>query len=125
MRGEQPLRPGQLATRNRAVIDQVMVGSSLVHDFGAARKRTGARAYHARGSQVHFGRAYHMLKVSGLAAPVVSGVCGLDVFIIRTAVEHHVSIGMSDTSIGVVCGLVTVQDVASVVNFGLAAQLEY
>ena len=66
-----------------------------------------------------------MFEASSFSSDVVGSMSGLDVLIIRSAIEHDVAIRGGVAGVGVVIDRIGIEDVGAVVNLRLAAQFEY
>src|ERR1700730_12595173 len=113
----------QFARGDGAVINQVVVGTGLLHDFSGEGEGGGRGYDNAVAAKAKSCGCGNVVKTPGLAGQVVDSMTGLDVVVIRAAVEGKVAGGSGLAAVGVVGDFVSPQDVGAIVNFGVAAQL--
>src|SRR4029077_14800687 len=65
----------------------------------------------------------HTIESSGFGADIVSAVTGLDVLIVRAAVQHNVALQIAVSRVRVVRDLIRIQDVRAIVNLHSAPQV--
>ena len=119
---ELPLGMGKFAGRNGAVIDEVVIGTGLFHDFAGEGKWSGRGQHHAVAANAQSSGRGDVVEAPGLSRQIVSSVTGLDVFVVGTAVESEVAGGRGLAAVGVVGNFVGTQDVGAIVNLGVAVQ---
>src|SRR5450432_3065174 len=96
---ELPLGTRQFAGGDRAVVNDVVVGTGLLHHAAGKGKGIFRRQDHPLPTQLHARGPDYVLKPSGFSPAVIGGMSGFDMLVVRTAVEHHVTIRDRLTSV--------------------------
>ena len=125
VRIELPLGTRQLAGGDGSVVDQVVVGTGLLHHSAGKGKGIFGGQHHPLPAQLHARRPHYVFEAAGLGPDVVGGVSGLDMLVVGPAIEHHVAIRDRLSGVGVVVDRIGIQNVGAVVDLRLPAQLEY
>ena len=102
---------------------QIVVGPVFLDNFSGKGKRIGGGKHVARLPQPESHRSNHAIESSGFRADIVSAVTGLDVLVVRAAVQHDVALQFAISRVCLVRDLIRVQDVSAIVNFHSAPQV--
>src|SRR5260370_22823976 len=122
-RVELPLRMRQFACGDRSLAYQIAVGPVLLDNFSGKGKRIGGGKQVAGFAQPQSHSPDHAVERSRFRAKIVSAVTGLDVLVVRAAVQRDVALQFAVSRIRVVGDLIRAQDVSAIVNFHLAPQV--
>ncbi len=120
---ELPLRTRQFAGSDRALAHQIVVGPVFLDNFSGKGKRIGRGQHVARLPQPQSHRSDYAIERPGFRADIVGAVAGLDVLVVRTAVERDVALQFAISGVRVVCDLIRIQGVSAIVNFHLSTQV--
>jgi hypothetical protein len=91
-RAELPPGAWQFAGGHHSVEHLVVIWPGFLDYFSGEEKRIGGGQNHPLSPQTRPDAAGYGLKAAALGPDVVGGVAGLNVFIVRTAVQHHVTV---------------------------------
>lgn len=117
-----PIGVRKLASSNCAVINQVVIGTGLLHYFAGERKRSGRSQHDVVAANAQSGGCGDVVEASCLGCQIVGSVTGFDVVVVRATVETEMSGGSSLSGVGVVGGFVGAQIIIAVVDLGIAVQ---
>src|SRR5260370_16803587 len=122
-RVELPLRMRQSECGDRSLAYQIAVGPVLLDNFTGKGKRIGGGKHVAGFAQPQSHSPDHAVERSRFRADIVSAVTGLDVLVVRAAVQRDVALQFAVSRIRVVGALIRAQDVSALVTFHLSPQL--
>src|ERR1700676_4620220 len=88
-----PLGLRKFAGSDGAVINQVMIGAGLFHDFAGEGKRGGRGQQGAATVEAKTRGGGHVVEASGLGRQIVGSIAGSQVVIVRATIERKVSRG--------------------------------
>ena len=122
---ELPLRVRKLTGRDAAVINEVVVGTGFLDELSTESERSIGGQKDAIATQLHARSSDDVIKAPGFRGEVVSPVTGLNVVVIRSAVEADMASNGRFADIGIVGYFISAQNIIAVVNFRIAVQLVY
>src|SRR5258707_2455098 len=118
-----PVGMRQFTGGDSAVINQIVVGTGLLHCFSGESERRGRGQDYSVAAKAKSCSGSNVVKTSSLGRQVIGSMAGLDVVVVRAAVEGKLAGGSGLAAVGVVSDFVSPQDVCPIVDFGVAVQL--
>ena len=117
-----PVRMGQFASRNRPVVDHVMLRAGLLDALSGKRKGSGRCQDQAISLQPQPRRSPDVVEPARLGGQVVGSMAGFDMVIVRASVQRYVTRCGGFTTVGVIGDFIGPEDVGPVVDLGVAAK---
>src|SRR3984885_2550245 len=90
---ELPLGMGQFASRNGAVVDEVVSGTRFLYQFAGKGKGSSGSEDGPVGPEAQASRSRHIVKLSRFQSEVISAMRGANVIVVGTAVQGKMSAG--------------------------------
>src|SRR5438309_1548075 len=122
---EDPLGLGKLAGGHSSVMHDIVIRTSLFHQFAGESEGSGRSQQGMPAAKTQTRGANYGIEAAHFGSNVIGAVAGLDVLVTRPAIEDYVPFQGSVAGRRVVGDLIRVQNKSPIMNLNLASQPEH